>query len=33
VALVRKRTIPTDPWLNHSNYTWRRVQVMKLLIM
>jgi hypothetical protein len=24
---------PTHPsWLNHSNYTWRRVQVMKLLI-
>jgi hypothetical protein len=21
------------PWLDHSNYTWRRVQVMKLLIM
>jgi hypothetical protein len=21
------------PWLGHSNYTWRRVQVMKLLIM
>jgi hypothetical protein len=21
------------PWLEHSNYTWRRVQVMKLLIM
>jgi hypothetical protein len=21
------------PWLHHSNYTWRRVQVMKLLIM
>jgi hypothetical protein len=21
------------PWLNHSNYTWKRVQVMKLLIM
>jgi hypothetical protein len=21
------------PWLNHSNYTWRKVQVMKLLIM
>jgi hypothetical protein len=20
-------------WLDHSNYTWRRVQVMKLLIM
>jgi hypothetical protein len=20
------------PWLHHSNYTWRRVQVMKLLI-
>jgi hypothetical protein len=20
------------PWLDHSNYTWRRVQVMKLLI-
>jgi hypothetical protein len=22
-----------SPWLEHSNYTWRRVQVMKLLIM
>jgi hypothetical protein len=21
------------PWFDHSNYTWRRVQVMKLLIM
>jgi hypothetical protein len=21
------------PWLDHSNYTWRRVQVMKLLLM
>jgi hypothetical protein len=21
------------PWLDHSNYTWRRVQVMKLLSM
>jgi hypothetical protein len=21
------------PWLDHSNYTWRRVQVMKLLVM
>jgi hypothetical protein len=21
------------PWHDHSNYTWRRVQVMKLLIM
>jgi hypothetical protein len=21
------------PWLDHSNYTWRRVQVMKLLIL
>jgi hypothetical protein len=21
-----------SPWLNHSNFTWRRVQVMKLLI-
>jgi hypothetical protein len=21
-----------SPWLNHSNYIWRRVQVMKLLI-
>jgi hypothetical protein len=21
------------PWLDHYNYTWRRVQVMKLLIM
>jgi hypothetical protein len=21
------------PWLDHSNYTWRTVQVMKLLIM
>jgi hypothetical protein len=21
------------PWLDHSNYTWRRVQAMKLLIM
>jgi hypothetical protein len=21
------------PWLDHSNYTWRRVKVMKLLIM
>jgi hypothetical protein len=25
---------PSHPhWLDHSNYTWRRVQVMKLLIM
>jgi hypothetical protein len=24
---------PHPPWLNHSNDTWRRVQVMKLLIM
>jgi hypothetical protein len=24
---------PHPPWLDHSNYTWRRVQVMKLLIM
>jgi hypothetical protein len=24
---------PHRPWLDHSNYTWRRVQVMKLLIM
>jgi hypothetical protein len=24
---------PSDPpWLDHSNYTWRRVQVMKLLV-
>jgi hypothetical protein len=23
---------PHPPWLDHSNYTWRRVQVMKLLI-
>jgi hypothetical protein len=22
-----------SPWLNHSNYTWRQIQVMKLLIM
>jgi hypothetical protein len=22
-----------SPWLDHSNYTWRRVQPMKLLIM
>jgi hypothetical protein len=22
---------PHPPWLDHSNYTWRRVQVMKLL--
>jgi hypothetical protein len=22
-----------SPWFHHSNYTWRRVQVMKLLIM
>jgi hypothetical protein len=21
------------PWLDHSNYVWRRVQIMKLLIM
>jgi hypothetical protein len=21
------------PWLDHSNYAWRRVQAMKLLIM
>jgi hypothetical protein len=21
------------PWLDHSNYTWRRLQIMKLLIM
>jgi hypothetical protein len=25
--------LPPPPWLDHSNYTWRRVQVMKLLIM
>jgi hypothetical protein len=24
---------PHPPWLDHSSYTWRRVQVMKLLIM
>jgi hypothetical protein len=24
---------PHPPWLDHFNYTWRRVQVMKLLIM
>jgi hypothetical protein len=25
---------PSDlPWFDHSNYTWRRVQVMKFLIM
>jgi hypothetical protein len=24
---------PHPPWLDHSNYTWRRVQIMKLLIM
>jgi hypothetical protein len=24
---------PHPPWLDHSNYTWRRVQAMKLLIM
>jgi hypothetical protein len=24
---------PHPPWLGHSNHTWRRVQVMKLLIM
>jgi hypothetical protein len=24
---------PHPPWLDPSNYTWRRVQVMKLLIM
>jgi hypothetical protein len=24
---------PHPPWLDHSNYTWRRVRVMKLLIM
>jgi hypothetical protein len=23
--------IPHPPWLDHSNYTWRRVQVMKFL--
>jgi hypothetical protein len=22
-----------SPWLDHSNYTWRRVQVMEVLIM
>jgi hypothetical protein len=22
-----------SPWLDHSNYTWRRVHVMKFLIM
>jgi hypothetical protein len=27
------RTCPSHPLLDHSNYTWRRVQVMKLLIM
>jgi hypothetical protein len=27
-------TYPSHPpWLDHSNYTWRRLQVMKLLIM
>jgi hypothetical protein len=27
-------TRPSHPsWLDHSNYTWRRVQVVKLLIM
>jgi hypothetical protein len=25
--------ISHPPWLDHSNYTWRRVQVMKLLVM
>jgi hypothetical protein len=24
---------PHPPWLDHSNYTWRNVQVLKLLIM
>jgi hypothetical protein len=24
---------PHGPWLDHSNYTWRRIQVMKPLIM
>jgi hypothetical protein len=29
-----RATFPSHPtWLNHCNYTWRRVQVMKLLIM
>jgi hypothetical protein len=29
-----RATCPSHPpWLDHSNYTWRRVQVMKLLIM
>jgi hypothetical protein len=23
--------LPISPWLDHSNYTWRRVQIMKLL--
>jgi hypothetical protein len=25
--------LPHPPWFDHSSYTWRRVQVMKLLIM
>jgi hypothetical protein len=25
--------MPCPPWLDHSNNTWRRVEVMKLLIM
>jgi hypothetical protein len=24
---------PHPPWLDHSNYTWRKVEVVKLLIM
>jgi hypothetical protein len=28
------RALPiSSPWLHHSNYTWQRVQVMKLGIM
>jgi hypothetical protein len=30
---IRATCSAHPPWLNHSNYTWRGVQVMKLLIM
>jgi hypothetical protein len=23
---------PSRPWLDHSNYTWRKLQVMKFLV-
>jgi hypothetical protein len=36
VSYLHSRYMPClshPPWLDHSNYTWRRVKVMKLLIM